>query len=200
MNYGRFSRTILVVTVLMILAVAVSAGEIHEKAQEGDLVRVKELIKADPPLLESKDAAGSTPLIAACAGGQLEVAKYLVGKGADINAPPGIVRRPNIAGMAARSTWLGSIPLSPSISSVIMPVSLRLHPSTDISTTATVRLTVSKSVRVFWPASTRTANGSTEVRAMMRAPVRMDREKSTFLRRRATITANAARTPRISNM
>lgn len=86
MKRERFSCTIVAVLAAMLFTVAVSAGEIHEKAQEGDLARVRELIESDPSLLETKDAAGSTPLIAACAGGQFEVVKYLVGKGADINA------------------------------------------------------------------------------------------------------------------
>lgn len=86
MRNGIFSRTMFIVLMAILFSAAAAAGEIHEKAQEGDLARVKGLIDADPSMLESKDAAGSTPLIAACAGGQLEVAKFLVGKGADINA------------------------------------------------------------------------------------------------------------------
>jgi len=86
MVYGKVLRVLFAVIALILTASVVTAGEIHVKAQEGDLVSVKELLEADPSLLETKDAAGSTPLITACAGGNFEVVKYLVGKGADINA------------------------------------------------------------------------------------------------------------------
>ena len=86
MMYGKILRVSLVVIAAMLAASAVAAGEIHVKAQEGDLTSVKGLLEADPSLLETRDAAGSTPLITACAGGNIDVVKYLVSKGADIHA------------------------------------------------------------------------------------------------------------------
>ncbi len=108
MRFGIFSRTIFAVLTAILFSAAVTAGEIHEKAQEGDLARVKELMGADPSLLESKDAAGSTPLIAACAGGQLEVAKFLVGKGADIHAGDNENSGPiHLAGVSGNTELIG---------------------------------------------------------------------------------------------
>jgi ankyrin repeat protein len=61
-------------------------GEIHEAAAAGDLPKVKALIQADPNLLESKDNNNHTPLMIACKTLQVEVANYLIDKGANVNA------------------------------------------------------------------------------------------------------------------
>jgi ankyrin repeat protein len=73
------------------------AGEIHDAAAAGDLIKVKALLEADPTLLESKDdrtqgnLKDNTPLISACWGPgsnnwQATVANYLIDKGANVNA------------------------------------------------------------------------------------------------------------------
>jgi ankyrin repeat protein len=60
--------------------------EIQEAVTAGDLEKVRELIEADPSLLESKDDNGYTPLMTACKTLQVEVANYLIDKGANVNA------------------------------------------------------------------------------------------------------------------
>ena len=69
------------------------SSNIHDAAAIGNLEKVKELIEADPSLLELRDKDGYTPLNKACRGvdpdrnlyTQVEVANYLLDKGADVN-------------------------------------------------------------------------------------------------------------------
>jgi hypothetical protein len=70
-----------------------SAG-IHEAANQGDLIRVKELIGKDPSLINAKDGEGRTPLHQACRGGSYDVIAALVEKGADVNAVDGNLMLP----------------------------------------------------------------------------------------------------------
>lgn len=60
--------------------------EIHQAIIAGDLSTVRMLVEADSTLLESEDKNGNTPLIAACRTMQVEVADYLINKGANVNA------------------------------------------------------------------------------------------------------------------
>ena len=96
MNHFSKLISILCITVL-ISAVEIGAQDINEYAAAGDLNKVRELIVADPMLLETKDGrlqySGNTPLISACWGPlsktlreQVAVASYLIDKGANINA------------------------------------------------------------------------------------------------------------------
>ncbi len=65
----------------------VFGGEIHDAAQNGDLAKVRALVKANPDLVSSKDTEyGGTPLLFAVAFGQKEVAQFLLANKADINA------------------------------------------------------------------------------------------------------------------
>jgi ankyrin repeat protein len=76
-----------------VLSTSLWAGEIHDAAASGDLVRVRALLEADSTLLESRDQDGRTPLNKACRGAdpdrnlitRVEVANYLLDKGADVN-------------------------------------------------------------------------------------------------------------------
>jgi ankyrin repeat protein len=63
-----------------------SADQIHELAQKGDLEGVRALIEKDPELIDAKDKDGRTPLHWASRGVHLELLKFLVDKGADVNA------------------------------------------------------------------------------------------------------------------
>jgi len=58
----------------------------HVAAQGGDIDTLKEVTKADEKLVVAKDANGWQPLHEGARGGHLEVVKYLVQSGADINA------------------------------------------------------------------------------------------------------------------
>lgn len=80
---------------LLIMVANLQAAEIHDAAATGDLTKVKALLKADSTLLELRDGRlsylGNTPLISACFGPpsntpQVEVAYFLINKGADIHA------------------------------------------------------------------------------------------------------------------
>ncbi len=59
---------------------------IHAAAQAADLQRVRELLDADPTLLNRGDRAGGTPLHRAVAGSASDVVKFLLDRGADIHA------------------------------------------------------------------------------------------------------------------
>ena len=63
-----------------------AAEEIHAAAAAGDLARVRALLETDPALLESKEGIGYTPLHRACLTKQVAVAKFLLDKGANVNA------------------------------------------------------------------------------------------------------------------
>jgi ankyrin repeat protein len=62
------------------------SSEIHKAAETGNLDEIKGLLANTPTLIEEKDENGHTPLLVAARGGQIEIAKYLVDKGADIKA------------------------------------------------------------------------------------------------------------------
>lgn len=73
--------------ILVVLALACGCGiSIYDAAYEGDLDDVTAAVGQDPSLVNSRFPDGSTPLLMAVYGGHLEVVKYLVSRGADINA------------------------------------------------------------------------------------------------------------------
>ena len=79
-------KPVLVLALFLAIAVTVKAQEIIEAAMTGNLAKVKELVAADPEIVNLKDENGRTPLHWACRGVHPEVLKYLVEKGADVNA------------------------------------------------------------------------------------------------------------------
>ena len=90
---SQFTKLISAVCLTMLVATTgLRAGEIHDAAVAGDLDKVKKLLEADPNLLELKNEYGYTPLMVACHGeeanriAQIEVANYLIVKGANVNA------------------------------------------------------------------------------------------------------------------
>jgi ankyrin repeat protein len=58
---------------------------IWELAEEGDLQGVVGLVQEDAGLVDAENEEGKTPLIEACEGGHLEVVRWLLDRGADIN-------------------------------------------------------------------------------------------------------------------
>ncbi|MFC2164379.1 ankyrin repeat domain-containing protein [Acidobacteriota bacterium] len=62
------------------------AEEIHEAAREGDLAKIKTLLKENPEWVNARDDEGNTPMHAASGSGHLEVVKFLVAHGADVNS------------------------------------------------------------------------------------------------------------------
>lgn len=77
--------------VLASLAVAVMglrtgwASEIHVAAEKGDLAKVKELIAADPKLVNDQTEGGTTPLHLAAAQNNAGMVQFLLEQGADAN-------------------------------------------------------------------------------------------------------------------
>ncbi len=71
---------------LFVLGELAFADDIHEFARTGNLEGVKSLIEKDPELIDAKDKDGRTPLHWACRGVHLEAVKFLVEKGANVNA------------------------------------------------------------------------------------------------------------------
>ncbi len=62
------------------------ALELHEAAAAGQLARVKEIVEEDPALAKSFSPDGFPVFALPAVFGHLEVAEYLLGKGADVNA------------------------------------------------------------------------------------------------------------------
>jgi len=61
------------------------AQTIHDAARQGDLEKVKMLVENTPELVNSKDELGRTPIFIANRYGQIEVFKFFIVKGADVN-------------------------------------------------------------------------------------------------------------------
>ncbi|MHB0937176.1 MAG: SUMF1/EgtB/PvdO family nonheme iron enzyme [Armatimonadota bacterium] len=61
------------------------AVDIHTAAAENDLASVRELLKADPTLLNAPDAEGRTLLIVAAAWGHQPIVTFLLDSGAEVN-------------------------------------------------------------------------------------------------------------------
>lgn len=72
--------------VFFIFLMPAFAQDIHQAAQQGDLERVKALIKENHALLEVRNSENLTPLILSSIHGHKEVVEFLIGKGADIHA------------------------------------------------------------------------------------------------------------------
>ena len=60
-------------------------GEIHDAAKNGDLEKVRALLKANPDLANSKDDTGETPLHFATGKGSKEIVELLLTNKADVN-------------------------------------------------------------------------------------------------------------------
>ncbi|XPS83969.1 putative peptidase C14, caspase [Desulfosarcina variabilis str. Montpellier] len=61
-------------------------GTIYDYVYDGDLYRVNAMIDSDPSLVHTTLSDETTPLLAAVYAGQLEIVKYLVSKGANVDA------------------------------------------------------------------------------------------------------------------
>src|SRR5712671_3655348 len=74
---------------------AATPGEdhpIHQAAQADDVVRVRELLDAEPTLVNRSDRAGGTPLHRAVLGSARRAIALLLDRGADIHAVHSVAR------------------------------------------------------------------------------------------------------------
>jgi len=71
---------------VLVLSSAAFAQDIFEAVRNGDIAKVKELVEKNPELIKARNARKSTPLHAAVDVNNEPIARYLIEKGADLNA------------------------------------------------------------------------------------------------------------------
>src|SRR6187455_1438452 len=71
--------------VLLLVAIPLFAGRIHDAAYHKDIKTVKEIVKKDPKAVNERDSLGRTPLHYAAWDINYEIVKYLIKHKADIN-------------------------------------------------------------------------------------------------------------------
>jgi hypothetical protein len=87
---------------MLLLRMSAVADAIHDAAVAGDLAAVQRLVNADPGIVKSRVRpgegesweTGSTPLHVAARHGHLDVVKFLIASGADVNAQRDDKERP----------------------------------------------------------------------------------------------------------
>jgi uncharacterized protein len=82
---GRFLTLVVLLVILTGTGAPLHCNEVLDAAGKGDLAKVKALGNKSYMSLSSKDALGKTPLIAASMNDRLEVVRYLVSRGVDVN-------------------------------------------------------------------------------------------------------------------
>lgn len=80
------SRLAAALAVALVLSSPCLCSPIHDAAKDGDLARVKVLLKSSPRLVFSRDEDGETPLHWAALRGHGDVARCLLANKADVNA------------------------------------------------------------------------------------------------------------------
>jgi ankyrin repeat protein len=85
-NRFRAGRLVLCLSLGLAAGFSAQGGEIHKAVTKGDINKVVALLNDHPELLESKDNLGRTPLYAAVAHNQLDIATLLLANGANVNA------------------------------------------------------------------------------------------------------------------
>jgi len=85
----------------------VVAQDIFDAVKRNDLSKVKALIEKDRSLVNLKDEAGNTPLHHAAMIGSVEMADFLLLKGADINAPNARLNTPLHEALNVQKTEVG---------------------------------------------------------------------------------------------
>lgn len=84
---ARASTTRLL-SLLLSLSLAASADPLHDAAASGNVEKVRALIEGQKVKVDQWDGSGETPLCYAARDGQLEVCRYLVEHGANVNFKP----------------------------------------------------------------------------------------------------------------
>ena len=70
---------------LLAFPLILSAGEIHDAAQQGDLAAVQQLTANNPDLLTAPNPIGSTPIHIAAVNGHKDIVEYLLSKGVPVD-------------------------------------------------------------------------------------------------------------------
>ena len=84
MNKSTSILKVLVITFLF--SQSIYAQDIFEAIRNGDIAKVKELVEKDPQLLKAKNVNQSAPLHVAVDVNNEPITRYLIEKGADLNA------------------------------------------------------------------------------------------------------------------
>jgi len=83
-KYARM-KLILCLSALVFICAAAPAGELQDAAAEGDLAKVRALIRSSPAAIHARER-GTTALHEAARAGHVEIVKLLVANGANVNA------------------------------------------------------------------------------------------------------------------
>ncbi len=78
----KYKRILIVLLALCVFALPVLSQEIFDAAKKGELAKVKALVQKNPDLVKSKNNEDDTPLHIAADAGHLEIARFLIQKGA----------------------------------------------------------------------------------------------------------------------
>ncbi|MFC2162030.1 ankyrin repeat domain-containing protein, partial [Acidobacteriota bacterium] len=79
-------RIVLVILALCVCTLPILSQEIFDAVQKGDLTKVKYLVQNNPNLVKANDKNDDTPLHIAADAGHLEIVRFLIQKGADLNS------------------------------------------------------------------------------------------------------------------
>ena len=82
----KIRKVTVVSLILLLFTVQGTAADIHEAALKGDLERVKALVNKDPGLVNAPGGNGKAPLHWAAQGGHLEIAEFLIERGAVVDS------------------------------------------------------------------------------------------------------------------
>jgi len=93
-NCSFVSHLSAVVLVALVWSSPALCGQIHDAAANGDVEKVRALLQDDPGLIASRDDKGDTPLHRAAQNGHTDVAKWLLGNKAEIDAKNAIGQTP----------------------------------------------------------------------------------------------------------
>jgi ankyrin repeat protein len=74
-----------IAVLLFVLSHVASSQEIFDAIRNGDLGQLKELLEANPQLIEARTARQSTPLLVAVSVDNKSIARHLIEKGAELN-------------------------------------------------------------------------------------------------------------------
>ncbi|HEY3378629.1 MAG TPA: ankyrin repeat domain-containing protein, partial [Armatimonadota bacterium] len=80
-----FRRCLVVTGILLCSVVASFAALIHDVCKQGKVSSIEQILKNNPIAIQYKDEEGNSPLHIAATSGNIELLKFLVRKGADVN-------------------------------------------------------------------------------------------------------------------